>query len=67
MHYATGRRPGSAAKFSAALKKILDHTHNGEILLLHPTSATNAAIMDTLLCKLEAEGYRFGSLTELWA
>ena len=50
----------------AALKKILDHTHNGEILLLHPTSATNAAIMDTLLSKLEAEGYRFGSLTELW-
>ena len=50
----------------AALKKILDHTHNGEILLLHPTSATNAAIMDRLLTALEAEGYRFGKLTELW-
>ena len=50
----------------AALKKILDHTHNGEIILLHPTSATNAAIMDDLLTKLEADGYRFGSLTELW-
>ncbi|MBQ8381571.1 MAG: polysaccharide deacetylase family protein [Clostridia bacterium] len=50
----------------AALKKILDHTHNGEIMLLHPTSATNAAIMDRLLTRLEEEGYRFGKLTELW-
>lgn len=50
----------------AALQKILAHTHNGEIMLLHPTSATNAAIMDSLLTKLKEEGYRFGSLTELW-
>lgn len=49
-----------------ALEKILAHTHNGEIMLLHPTSSTNAAIMDRLLTKLEAEGYRFGSLNELW-
>ncbi|MBQ7355459.1 MAG: polysaccharide deacetylase family protein [Clostridia bacterium] len=50
----------------AALQKILSHTHNGEIMLLHPTSATNAAIMDRLLTALEEEGYRFGKLTELW-
>lgn len=50
----------------AAMKKILDHVHNGEIMLLHPTSATNAAIMDRLLCELESQGYRFGSLEELW-
>lgn len=50
----------------AAMEKILAHTHNGEIMLLHPTSATNAAIMDALLTKLETEGYRFGELTELW-
>lgn len=49
-----------------AMKKILDHTHNGEIMLLHPTSATNAAILDRLLTELEKEGYRFGSLEELW-
>ena len=49
-----------------AMHKILAHTHNGEIMLLHPTSATNAAIMDSLLTKLKEEGYRFGSLTELW-
>ncbi len=45
-----------------ALKKLLDHTHNGEILLLHPTSSTNAAILDRFLTKLEEEGYEFGSL-----
>ncbi len=50
----------------AALKKILAHTHNGEIMLLHPTSATNAQILDRLLTDLEKEGYRFGSLEELW-
>ena len=48
-----------------ALQNILDHTHNGMILLLHPTSATNAAIMDTLLTRLEEQGYSFGCLDEL--
>jgi len=50
-----------------AIEKILAHTHNGEIMLLHPTSATNAAILDELLTRLESEGYRFGSLEELWS
>ena len=49
-----------------ALKKIMAHVHNGEVMLLHPTSATNAAIMDELLTRLENDGYRFGSLEELW-
>ncbi|MCI8388610.1 MAG: polysaccharide deacetylase family protein [Clostridiales bacterium] len=49
----------------AALSKLLAHVHNGEILLLHPTSATNAAILDEFLTRLEQEGYRFGSLEEL--
>lgn len=49
----------------AALQKILKGTHNGEILLLHPTSATNAAILDRLLTAWEEQGYRFGSLNEL--
>ena len=44
---------------------ILNNTHNGMIILLHPTSATNAAILDTLLTKWEEMGYRFGSLNEL--
>ena len=49
----------------AATKKILDHTHNGMIILLHPTSATNAEILDTLLTEWENAGYRFGTMEEL--
>ncbi len=48
-----------------ALNKILSHTHNGEVILLHPTSKTNADILDTLLTKWEEQGYRFGTLYEL--
>lgn len=49
----------------AAKKKVLDHTHNGAVILLHPTSATNAAILGDLLAAWKAEGYRFGTLDEL--
>ena len=49
----------------AATKKIMDNLHNGEIMLLHPTSATNAAIMKDLIRQLKEMGYRFGSLDEL--
>ncbi len=49
----------------ASLKKLTDHLHPGEILLLHPTSATNAAILERFLCAAESAGYRFGSLEEL--
>jgi peptidoglycan-N-acetylmuramic acid deacetylase len=48
-----------------AKKKILDHVHNGAVLLLHPTSATNAAILGDLIRQWKAEGYRFGTLDEL--
>ena len=48
-----------------AFQKIMDHTHNGAVILLHPTSATNAAIMDRLLTEWERQGYRFGTLDEL--
>ncbi|MEG0804306.1 MAG: polysaccharide deacetylase family protein [Pygmaiobacter sp.] len=50
-----------------ALDKLLPRTHNGAIVLLHSTSATNAAILDELLTKWEEMGYSFGSLTELCA
>ena len=49
----------------AAIKKILDNTHNGAIILLHPTSATNATILPRLIKEWRALGYRFGSLDEL--
>ena len=50
-----------------AMKKILTHAHNGEVMLLHPTSATNAAILKDVIRALKQEGYRFGTLDELTA
>lgn len=44
---------------------ILDNLHNGEVMLLHPTSATNAAILGDVIRSIKEEGYRFGSLDEL--
>ena len=49
----------------AAKKKIMDNIHNGEVMLLHPTSATNAAILGDVIRELKAQGYRFGTLDEL--
>ena len=48
-----------------AIKKILDNTHNGAIILLHPTSATNAKILPRLIGEWRKMGYRFGSPCEL--
>ena len=44
---------------------ILENLHNGEVMLLHPTSATNAAVLGSVIQKAKALGYRFGSLDEL--
>ena len=49
----------------AAMQKIMDNLHNGEIMLLHPTSATNAAILKNLIKRMKSMGYRFASLDEL--
>ena len=49
----------------AAIKKLLDNTHNGAIVLLHPTSKTNATILPTLIRAWREQGYRFGTLDEL--
>lgn len=49
----------------AAMKKIFDNLHNGEIMLLHPTSATNAQIMGDMIRQLKALGYSFGTLDQL--
>ena len=50
-----------------ALSKLLPRTHNGAVVLLHSTSATNAQILDELLSKWEEAGYRFATLEELFA
>lgn len=49
----------------AALEKILANTHNGEIMLLHPTGDTNAKIMKRLIAALREQGYSFRTLDEL--
>lgn len=48
-----------------ALDKLLAELHNGEVLLLHPTSATNAAILSAFIDSLVKKGFRFGTLDEL--
>jgi len=52
---------------SVAKQKILDNMHNGAVILLHPTSSTNAAILGDVIDELKAQGYRFGTLDELTA
>ena len=44
---------------------ILDNLHNGEVMLLHPTSSTNAQILADIIREARAQGYRFGTLDEL--
>ena len=50
-----------------AKAKILSNIHNGEIMLLHPTSSTNAEILKDIITELKSQGYRFGTLDELTA
>ena len=57
----TDKQPTADEAFS----KLIPRIHPGAVVLLHSTSATNAAILDELLTKWEAMGYTFGSLAEL--
>ena len=50
-----------------AFSKLIPRIHNGAIVLLHSTSKTNAAILDDLLTRWEALGYRFGTLDEVFS
>ena len=50
---------------SKAKKLILDNIHNGEVMLLHPTSHTNAIILKDLITTLKNDGYRFSTVEEL--
>ena len=49
-----------------AFAKLLPRTHNGAVVLLHSTSKTNAEILEELITKWKAEGYRFGNVEELF-
>ncbi len=48
-----------------AMKKIMDNLHNGEVMLLHPTSSTNAQIMKDMIKELKSKGFRFATVEEL--
>ena len=50
---------------SRAMKKILSNTHNGAVILFHPTSAVNAKIMPKLISEWKNMGYSFGTLNDL--
>ncbi len=50
-----------------AFSKLLPRVHNGAVVLLHSTSATNAEILDELLTKWQDMGYTFASLDALFA
>lgn len=49
----------------AATHKIMENIHNGAVLLLHPTSATNAAILRDVIRQCKMMGYRFDTLDTL--
>ena len=49
-----------------AFSKLLPRTHNGAVVLLHSTSATNAEILEELITKWKQEGYSFGTLDALF-
>ena len=50
-----------------AFAKLLPRTHNGAIVLLHSTSATNASILDELLTRWESMGYHFATVDTLFS
>lgn len=50
-----------------AFRKLLPRTHNGAVVLLHSTSKTNAQILNELIGKWKADGYRFATLDDLLA
>ncbi len=46
----------------SAKQKILKNAHNGEVMLLHPNSRTNAAILGDVIKELKNRGYSFKTL-----
>ncbi len=55
-----GRQPDT----EKAKEKILESIHNGEVMLLHPNSAANAAVLPEVIRYLKAEGYAFRRIDE---
>ena len=56
-----GKQPNKAA----SIKKMLENTHDGAVILLHPTADINVAILPELISAWKEMGYSFGSLNDL--
>lgn len=56
---------GAQMPSEKALNKILSSVHDGAVILLHPTSKTNADILESVILRLQEQGYTFGTLDEL--
>lgn len=56
---------GRQMSHDIAKEKLLSTTHEGAIVLLHPTSSTNAAILGDLIREWKKLGYTFGSLKDI--
>ena len=56
---------GKQPSCDKAVKNIISNTHPGAVILLHPTSSTNAEILPTLIKMWREMGYSFGTLDEL--
>ncbi|MDR1560291.1 MAG: polysaccharide deacetylase family protein [Clostridiales bacterium] len=48
-----------------AFKIVMDNLHNGEILLLHAVSSSNAEALPDIIDAVKAQGYEFKSLFDL--
>lgn len=48
-----------------AYNKIMDNLHNGAVILLHPTSATNAVILDRVIKDCKRLGYTFDTIDKI--
>ncbi len=48
-----------------AMQIITENFHDGEVMLLHPTSSVNAEILGSVIREAKQQGYRFGTLDEL--
>lgn len=48
-----------------ATELVLSRAHDGMVMLLHPTSKTNAEILEPVILSLQKKGYSFGTLYDL--
>ena len=48
-----------------ALSLLVSRTHNGCVLLLHPTSETNVKILDSYIKTMKKQGYEFCLINDI--